>query len=382
MAPLAPSLSETIILITGINSYIGSHVGVLLLSQGYTVRGTSRSASAKTRLTSGPYAPYISTYQHTLVPDITTPSAFDTAVAGVHAIVHVASPVDFTLSTLDAYVTPAMSGVTSILDSAHRCAGPQLQTFVLTSSIAAIADKWAHPFFTPYAYTETDWNVNGLQAATDNFTPPVAYGASKAAAERAMWSFNSTHKPDFACVAINPGVVMGPPVLLPTSPAGLNLTLKPIWDIYTNSESLQGKLPPQIGGATWVDVRDVAEIHAWAATHPDEARKGRFLATNGQAPPQAIADLLREEFPEREILEGNPGQGYVAADDKTSEQSALQVSRFGKRWGWVIGGQSADAAKMRLVLGQDEKERELRGFRECVLDTVAVLEPAFANSQA
>lgn len=357
MAPLSPS-KDTIILITAINSYIGSHIGLLLLSQGYTVRGTSRSESAEDRLLAGPFAPYASQYQHTLVTDITAPDAFSTAVRGVHAIIHVASPVDFSLTTLDAFLTPAVQGVTSILNSAAKDAGPQLRTFVLTSSIAAVADRWAHPFGTGYAYTESDWNVNGLSVASnpDTFSPPVAYGASKTEAERAMWSFASTHKPSFACAAVNPGVVMGPPILLPTSPQGLNETLKPVWDIFTNSPKLGGKLPPQIGGATWIDVRDVAEIHAWAAIHPEESGGERFLATNGKGPPQAVADLLRKEFPEREIVgKETEGQGWVEG------------------WGWedlAKGGQSADAAKMRRVLGR----RELRGFRECVLETVGVFE--------
>ncbi|ETN40007.1 uncharacterized protein HMPREF1541_04282 [Cyphellophora europaea CBS 101466] len=358
MAPLIPS-PDTVILITGINGYIGSNIGLLLLSQGYSVRGTSRSASAKDRLLAGPFAPYTSTYQHTLVPDITAPSAFDTAVHGVHAIIHTASPVDFSLTTLEAFTGPAIQGVLFILHSALQHAGPQLRSFVLTSSIAAAVDRWTHPFGTPYAYSESDWNVNSTLVASDptTFSPPIAYGASKTQAERALWSFSSsssaTASPHFACSAILPGVVMGPPVLLPASPRGLNLTLQPIWALYSGEATA---MPAQIGGAAWVDVRDVSALHAWCATHPDESGGQRYLCASGTAPPQAIADLLRVRFPERGVLVGEPGRGYVEG------------------WGWVPetkGGQSADSAKARGVLGSGYR---WKGFEEMVLDTVGVLE--------
>lgn len=376
MASLPPS-TDTIILITGINSYIGSNIGLQLLEKGYTVRGTSRSGSAKDRLLSGPFAPYKSQYQHALVPDITAPGAFDTAVRGVHAIIHVASPVDFTLTTLSAYLEPAINGVLSILHSAQTHAGPQLQCFILTSSIAAIADRWTHPFGHPYSYTEADWNTNSLLQAQQSFTAPVAYGASKTEAERALWRFTTSSDshppPTFACATINPGVVIGPPILLPSSPAQLNTTLLPIWWLYSNT-SPGGVIPPQIGGATWIDVRDVAALHVWAATHPEEARGRRFLATSGKAPPQAVADLLRREFPDRVVLRGEPGSGYVVPQWRDGEGEG----RWSGGYGWEPeeeGGQSSDAVRMREVLGGEGWR--FHGFEECVLDTVRVLEAAW-----
>lgn len=64
----------------------------------------------------------------------------------------------------------------------------------------------------------------------------------------------------------------------------------------------------------WVDVRDVARLVVFAVERPNEAGGERFLAAAHYAPAQAVADILREEYPERAkagiIQEGTPGEGY------------------------------------------------------------------------
>lgn len=70
------------VLISGINGYIASNIGLDLLRKGYTVRGTSRSTSAKDDLLSGAFKGYGSRYEHEVVPDITETGAFDKAVKG------------------------------------------------------------------------------------------------------------------------------------------------------------------------------------------------------------------------------------------------------------------------------------------------------------
>jgi nucleoside-diphosphate-sugar epimerase len=343
------------ILITGINGYIASNIGLQLLQQGYTVRGTSRSAKTKDQLVSDAFSGFESRYQHHVVPNMTVPGAFDEAVKGVYSIIHTASPISFGLQSLDEFLLPAVNGNLSILNSALT-AGPQLASFVLTSSIAAVADKWKNP--PDYALTESDWNTSSLSVARENFTPPVAYGASKAAAERALWDWRSTHKPSFACAAICPGVVTGPPVTWPETPEGLNETLKPVWRIYAGEVRDElGNMPMQIGGASYIDVRDVAALHVFAALNPEKADGERYLATNGKAPPQATADILRSRFPEREIIVGEPGKGYVE----------------GSYWFPVgTGESSAVAGKAYRAMGL--QEGGFIGFEKSVLDTVGAFE--------
>ena len=277
----------------------------------------------------------------------------------MHSIIHTASPVDFTLKTVDEFFDPAIKGVLSILNSALNHAGPQLKSFVLTSSIAAIADKWKNP--PDYHYSESDWNTSGEAVARATFTAPVAYGASKAAAEKSMWDWRTQHNPPFAISAINPGVVTGPPILFPSQPAQLNTTLLPVWNIYAG---IATAIPPQIGQATYIDVRDCAALHVFAALNPERSDGQRYLATNGKAPPQAIADILSKRYPDRkDIVFGEEGAGYVR----------------GTYW-WVDGEGSAEAKKAYEELGV----RRFSGFEESVLDTVEALErrwPGLAGSE-
>ncbi|ETI23161.1 hypothetical protein G647_04958 [Cladophialophora carrionii CBS 160.54] len=327
--------SDKIVLVTGINGYIATHIGLQLLEKGYRVRGTSRSASAGDHLVAGAFRGYdAGRYEHHVVPDMTAPGAFDDAVRGVHAIIHTASPVDFTLRSVDAFFGPAVGGNLSILESARTAAGPQLTCFVVTSSIAAIVDRWRLP--PTHAYTESDWNESGEAVARADFSAPVAYGASKAAAERALWDWRAANRPRFAVAAINPAVVTGPPVSWPQHPEALNTTLLPIWRIYSGTTP-EGTIPPPIGGAGYIDVRDVARMHVWAAEHPAESDGQRYILSNGKAPPQAAADLLREAFPDRDIVVGEPGKGYrsdywfpedEASTVATKAYRALGVERF------------------------------------------------------
>ena len=195
------------------------------------------------------------------------------------------------------------------------------------------ADRWKQPV--DHAYTENDWNTSGEGVARADFSAPVAYGASKSLAEKAMWDWVEAKKPSFACAAINPGVVTGPPVTWPDTPEKLNTTLLPVWSIYSGQAKT---IPPQIGGATYIDVRDVAALHVWAALHPSHSNGQRYLATNGKAPPQAAADLLRRKLPDRDIIVGEPGKGYVetsywfpdgeATAVATKAYKAMGVERF------------------------------------------------------
>jgi nucleoside-diphosphate-sugar epimerase len=115
-----------------------------------------------------------------------------------------ASPVSLEFTDPDPILHAAVNGTKAVLASAKRNAGPQLQSFVLTSSMAAILNECP----APYTYTEEDWNLAAPLAVAKlgKNTPGLQiYGASKTAAERAMWEFRDEQKPSFTLAAINPG---------------------------------------------------------------------------------------------------------------------------------------------------------------------------------
>lgn len=335
-----------VVLVTGINGYIASHIGLQLLCKGYHVRGTSRSSATKTRLLAGAFQGYEDRFEHFEVKDITTDGAFDEAVRGVHAIIHTASPVDFSLATVDAYFGPAIGGNLSLLNSALNKAGHQLTSFVVTSSVGAVVDKERFP--QNHQYQPHDWNESGEALARKSFCGSVAYGASKSVAEKELWKWVAAEQPHFSVASVCPGLVTGPPIIVPEAPENLNLSLLPLWLIYRGDEAL----PDQIGDAWYIDVRDVADIHVWAMENPAKSNGQRWLLANGKAPPQAAADVIRKRFPARKIVSGQPGFGY------------------NPDYSFVHGEISLDCSKSLEAL----EIGSFIGFEKSVLDTIAAFQ--------
>jgi nucleoside-diphosphate-sugar epimerase len=120
---------------------------------------------------------------------------------GVHGIFHTASPIDFSLTTYDEFITIAVKGTNSIFESALK-AGPQLESLVVTSSVAAITNSGVEP---GYVFTEKDFAHTAFDKATSDHTQGIdspagiLYSASKTAAERAVWEFRDKH--NVSCIS-------------------------------------------------------------------------------------------------------------------------------------------------------------------------------------
>jgi nucleoside-diphosphate-sugar epimerase len=155
-------------------------------------------------------------------------------------------------------IIPARAGVLRVLRAAKNTG---VKRVVLTSAIGAIV--YGHqPQTTPY--DETTWtNVAGKAPA---------YQKSKTIAEKAAWDFIAQQGSGLELSAVNPVAVMGP-VLGPDYSHSIHLI----------KNLLTGKMPgcPKINSA-FVDVRDVADLHLRAMTHPAAAGE-RFIATAGES---------------------------------------------------------------------------------------------------
>lgn len=192
------------VLISGVNGYIAAQVAKAFLDAGFKVRGTTRKTANTKPLTEGPLKSAFEAgdFEVVEVPDITIPGAFDTAVKGVTAILHTAAPVSLMFTDPEPVLHAAISGTSSILNSALK-AGPQLKSLVFMSSIAAILGAQQPP----HTFTEKDWNnySEGEVAKSGKEAGSIhIYFASKTAAERTLWDFQKKHSPSFAATAINP----------------------------------------------------------------------------------------------------------------------------------------------------------------------------------
>jgi len=132
---------------------------------------------------------------------------------------------------------------------------------VQTSSFAAIGYGHAQ---LDRPFDEHDWSKPDGEGIT-------AYAKSKTLAERAAWDFMAREGGAMELAVVNPVGVFGP-VLGPDFSTSIEIVKR----------MLDGALPavPRITFGV-VDVRDVADLHLLAMTHPEAAGE-RFLAVAGE----------------------------------------------------------------------------------------------------
>lgn len=83
--------AKPLVLLTGLNGFVGAYVLDRLLSEGYRVRGTLRSQD-KAKFFEKKYANRSSDISFVIVPDIQAPNALDAVMTDVDYVCHVASP--------------------------------------------------------------------------------------------------------------------------------------------------------------------------------------------------------------------------------------------------------------------------------------------------
>lgn len=196
----------SLILVTGASGLIGSHVVHEALQAGYRVRGTSRSQE-KAELTSRVFYNHAN-YTTATVPAAQVDGAWDEVMDGVDAVIHLAADLSFNPDPQEV-VTPTVDGVRNILRSAKRAGS--VKRFVFASSITAALMPKANNRVT---VSVDDWNQEAIEEAwkPPPYTPDRAfftYGASKVAAEKALWSFMAEKQPGFTANAILPGFNTG-----------------------------------------------------------------------------------------------------------------------------------------------------------------------------
>ncbi len=265
------------VLVTGATGFIASHCIVKLLERGHTVRGTARSTSR-----TGALNMLLSDYMdaETDVPlmaaDLQRDNGWDDAVAGVDAILHVASPIPEALPRdADELIVPARDGALRVLRAA-KAAG--VNRVVMTSSVAAIAYGWGDA--RPDVLTEEHWSN------PDNIKDNTAYTRSKTIAEKAAWDYVAGEGEGLKLTTINPSAVLGP-VMGSDFSASLQIV----------TQLMQGKLPalPRVGFQI-VDVRDVAEAHVLALEN-DVSIGQRYAVADDFMWFSEVATLLRDAYP-------------------------------------------------------------------------------------
>lgn len=236
------------VMVTGANGHIGSNTVRALLALGHDVTALIRK-SADTR--------GIDELNLRIVRgDILDAAALAEAVTDCEAIVHLAAVYKVWAKTPDEIMEPAIKGTQAIFEAA---ANAGVKRIVYTSSMASVGVSDSPE----ETRNSGDWN-------NDAKNP---YYIAKKESEKIAWDLATAY--GIELVVLCPTMVIGP----------LDYRITPSTDVIRCLAN--GALPFSFtyqGGTNYVDVRDVANVHALAVDHPSAAGK-RFIVggTNIQA---------------------------------------------------------------------------------------------------
>lgn len=281
------------VLVTGASGYIGRHSIKALISKGYIVIAQVRSRSKGDALKEQ----FQEHLEYVIVPDITSPGAFDEVIQNnrsINLVIHLASPFTPEYNDLnDDVIEPAVMGTKNILNSIHNY-GSNIRRFVHMSSMAAVLLLDAPK---DLKVTSDTWINMSREDAVKSY--PTAYCYSKYIAEKTAWDFVKENNVKFSLNVVNPYFVLGPqpfdsdinhPINFSNSIVDGLLNLKPT-----------DPIPSMFGGS--VDIRDVIKTII-VALESDESNK-RLLLSNENYCSQLILDLINKNFPHLQLPKGD-----------------------------------------------------------------------------
>jgi nucleoside-diphosphate-sugar epimerase len=314
----------SLVVVTGVNGYIASHVADQLLRVGYCVRGTVRSIH-RTKwiqtLFNTKYGP--GKFSLIEVPDMAAPAAFDIAIKGASGIVHVATPVMEYFDPNEA-IPVVVNGTVNALKAAAK--EDSVKRVVLTSSSTAAASPQPNKEF---VIDENTWNEDSVKAA---WAPPPyeglqrrldVYSASKTQGEQAAWKFMREEKPGFVFNSVLPNANMG--LILSVEHQGYPSTagwIKALWNGFKGNEDLAFN-PPQY----YVNVQDNARVHVAALIYED-VKNERLFAFAHPYTWNDILEVFRKLYPQKEFIDNLPNLGKDLSQVANGRAEDL-VKRFG-----------------------------------------------------
>lgn len=190
---------DSLILVTGANSFLGLHIVDQLLQHGYRVRGAVRNAEKAVwtaKLFRDRYG--AGRFTTAVIPDMAALHAYDIAVRSCAGVVHVAS---VTSPSLDPHevITPSIAGALNALEAAAK--EPNVQRVVFTSCASAAV---SHDRGVRNVVGGESWNLLDFEDAwgageeQGRSRLAAVAASSKMQTEQAVWKWYSQRRPHFA----------------------------------------------------------------------------------------------------------------------------------------------------------------------------------------
>ncbi|KAI1392684.1 NAD(P)-binding protein [Hypoxylon trugodes] len=322
----------SLVVVTGVNGYVASHIADQLLQRGYLVRGTVRNVPRDQWLKDYFDEKYgKERFELIEVPDMAVAGAFDKAAKGASGFVHTAAPI---MSNPDPHATisTVVQSTIGCLESAAR--ESSMKRVVLTSSSGACITP--RPLSSDVIIDANTWNEASIQEV-NAMVPPyegkdscqAAYYASKTKGEQAAWQWVKEHNPSFTLNSVLPNANFGRP--LDAARQGSRSTINWVKVALEDSDSLEEKVPGMVP-QFHVDVRDDAALHIVALIFPD-VRGERLLASANRFNWNDILGILRKLYPDRYILAKAPHDGRD--ESKVANERAEELLKRLTGNGWI-----------------------------------------------
>ena len=248
------------VLVTGGTGFVGSHSVAALLSQGHQVRLLVRSRDRVARSLS----PLEVAEVESVLGDVTVPRSVEEAMAGCDAVLHAAAVFSFDGRAASRMRQVNVPGTEIVLGAAVRAG---LDPIVHVSSYVALLPP-AGAVLTPDSPVKR---------------PQGPYSRSKAESEQVARRYQEQGAP---VVITYPGAVIGP------HDPYLGESNRTVAEFATSGVTMRG-------GGNWVDVRDVAKVHA-AVMEPGRGPR-RYMITGHYVALPDLTAMLRE-------ITGHPGR--------------------------------------------------------------------------
>ncbi|KAJ4490823.1 hypothetical protein J3R30DRAFT_139996 [Lentinula aciculospora] len=265
--------SSDVIFLTGGSGFLGSHILIQLLNQGYHVRAAVREKKAA--LFKQGYERFKDQLEVVAIADIAT-DQFPDALRGVKAVIHTAAPIAGRVNDAESQLKGSVEGLLNVIRQAEKA---RITRIIVTSTVLTAAT----PAMT---FTDKDWYPATKEAALKS-TGIEAYHAAKTLAEREVWNFADAH-PDVEITTLNPPFLYGP------FAEGFSL---PNPDYYALSTNLyiykfltpEGTFPSY---PLYIDVRDAAKAHLLALNSPPTSEVGRKRVILSSPHEVVFADIV------------------------------------------------------------------------------------------